>query len=104
MMRLPGYLTDLEHAWYGRPVAKAIVIRDWRDPDLTSAEQAMSQKIQGRHFSFPHGIQFCAVRQEMETWLLADGKAINAVAQRAVDASRLKPKDNWKKSAIRKRR
>jgi hypothetical protein len=81
MMRLPGYLTELEYAWYGRPVAKAIVIRDWRDTDLASAEQAMSQKIQGRNFSFPHGIQFCAVRQEMETWLLADGNAINSVAQ-----------------------
>ena len=80
MSRLPGYLKELEHAWYGKPVIKAIVIRDWQHRDLTKAEQEMAQRVRGRSFAFAHGVQFCPVRQEMETWLLADEGAINAVA------------------------
>lgn len=72
MTRLSGYLKELEHAWNGKPVAKAIVIRDWQGRDLTAAEQEMAQKVQGRAFTFAHGVRFCAVRQEMETWLLAE--------------------------------
>lgn len=81
MNKLPGYLRELEFAWYGKPVDKALVIRDWDGSNLKLAEQAMEQKVQGRSFSFARGIQFCAVRQEMETWLLADEEAINIVAE-----------------------
>jgi hypothetical protein len=81
MNKLVGYLKSLEIEWYGGPVSKALVIRDWDDQNLTSAEEAMRRKIEGRQFAFPHEIQFCAVRQEMETWLLADANAINVVAQ-----------------------
>jgi hypothetical protein len=80
LSRLPGYLVELEHAWYGRAVDKALIIRDWSEADLSAGEQSMAKKIEGRVFSFPRGIQFCLIRQEMETLLLADGDAINAVA------------------------
>lgn len=80
LTKFPGYLVYLEHAWNDKPVDKAFVIRDWSGPDLASAEREMAQKIEGRRFSFPHTVQFCAVRQEMETWLLADAEAINIVA------------------------
>jgi hypothetical protein len=78
--QFPAYLRDLEHVLQGRPVDKALVIRDWAGPDPISEEQRMSQVIQGRQFAFPQGIHFCCVRQEMETWLLADIGAINALA------------------------
>jgi hypothetical protein len=81
MNKLPGYLKSLEYVWNGGPVSKAIVIRDWREADLAKAEQLMAQRVEGRAFSFPHGIQFCAVRQELEAWLLADADAISTVAE-----------------------
>ena len=81
MSKLPGYLKSLEYEWNGGPVSKAIVIRDWHEADLAKAEQAMAEKVAGRSFSFPLGIQFCAVRQELEAWLLADADAISAVAE-----------------------
>jgi len=48
----------------------------------------MAQSVAGRQFSFPRGVQFCAVRQEMETWLLADAEAINSLAQERDGADR----------------
>lgn len=81
MRRFPGFLRELEHAWAGRPVDKALVIRDWCDADLAAGEQRMSQIVEGRQFAFPRGVKFCCVRQEMEAWLLADENAINCVAR-----------------------
>ncbi len=80
MKQFPSYLRDLEHAVRGQPVDKAIVIRDWRGPDLIALEQRMSQRVEDKQFSFLRGVQFCGVQQEMETWLLADVGAINSVA------------------------
>lgn len=81
MKRFPVLLRDLEHFRQGRPVDKAIVIRDWRGPDVNTCEQQLRQKVEGKHFAFSRGVQFCGVRQEMEAWLLADVDAINSVAR-----------------------
>jgi hypothetical protein len=81
MKRFPVLLRDLEHFRQGRPVDKALVIRDWRGPDVDSCEQRLMQKVEGKNFAFPRGVQFCGVRQEMEAWLLADVNAINSVAR-----------------------
>ena len=35
MARLPGYLRELEFAWLGKPVDKALVIRDCDDAEPT---------------------------------------------------------------------
>jgi hypothetical protein len=76
----PGLLRGLEHLVQGRPVDKALVVHDCggRDPD--SVEREMAGKVQGRQFAFPRGVHFCAVRQMMDAWLLADVEAINSVA------------------------
>ena len=77
----PALLRDLEHVRQGRPVDKVLVVRDWRGPDLNSGEEQLRERVAGKHFQFPRGIQFCCVRQEMEAWLLADENAINSVAR-----------------------
>ena len=81
MSRFPVFLREFEHVMQGKPVDKALVIRDCdgRDPGLI--ERKMAERVRGRQFSFPRGVQFCTVQQEMEAWLLADCRAINAVAR-----------------------
>ena len=80
MKHFPNFLRDLEYIKQGRPVDKALVIRDSGRRDPASVEQEMADRIEGSTFSFSNGIQFHAVRKEMETWLLADVEAINSVA------------------------
>lgn len=76
----PKLLRDLEHIRQGRPVNKALVIRDAGGKDTASVESLMAERIQGRPYSFPRGIQLVAVRRTMETLLLADEEAVNSVA------------------------
>jgi hypothetical protein len=80
MARFPGFLREFEFVRQGGPVDKAIVIRDWNTPDLLNCEDELRQKVRNRALAFPRGAQFCCIRQEMESWLLADELAINAVA------------------------
>jgi hypothetical protein len=81
MCKFPGYLSALEVGAHGRPVDKAIVIRDCGNRDSHSLEHEMAVKIQSRQYAFSHSVQFFAVRQAMETWLLADDSAISSVAR-----------------------
>lgn len=76
----PKLLKELEHVRRGRPVDKALVIRDADRGDPDTIEGLMMRRIQGQSFSFPRGVQLIAVRRDMETWLLADEEAVNAVA------------------------
>jgi hypothetical protein len=80
MKQFPALLRDLEHFLAGRPVDKALVIRDSKGPDAETPRRKMAEKVTGRMYNFPRGIHLCVVRREMETWLLADTDAINAVA------------------------
>lgn len=80
MKKFPGYLRWLERIVDGRPVDKALVIRDSGGKEPNNVLTAMQSRIAGQQFSFPLGIQLCTVRREMETWLLADEEAINALA------------------------
>ena len=76
------HLKTLEHAVEGRPVDKALVIRDsgGKDPRIIRAE--LTQKVQERPWGFSHGVHICIVRRELETWLLGDVAAVNAVAEK----------------------
>ena len=76
------HLRTLEHAVEGCPVEKALVIRDsgGKDPRIIWAE--LTQKVQERPWGFSHGVHVCIVRRELETWLLADVAAVNAVADK----------------------
>lgn len=80
MKNLPALLRDLERIRQGRPVDKALAIRDSDITDPRVIEQRMAKLMHRQAFSFPKGIQFVAVRRTMETWLLADEEAVNAVA------------------------
>jgi hypothetical protein len=63
-----------------RGVEKALVIRDCNGASPEDVEGRMTEKIANRNYSFPRGVGLCAVRREMETWLLSDGQAISQVA------------------------
>jgi hypothetical protein len=61
---------------------KAFVIRDagGKDPKIIEAE--LARKVQERPWGFSHGVHVCIIRREVETWLLADVAAVNAVAKK----------------------
>lgn len=77
----PGLLGDLEHWLAGHPVDKALVIRDTGGRTVEEVEGQLAARLAGREFRFPRGVQLCGVRQEIESWLLADEDAITAVAR-----------------------
>jgi hypothetical protein len=72
MKEFPALLRDLEFVCAGRPVDKALVIRDWAGPDPQVIEDQMRGVLRDREYTFPRGVHFGIVRQEIETWLLAD--------------------------------
>jgi len=80
MKHFPALLRELEHIREAPPVEKALVIRDAGGKDPASVERLMAERLRGRTYSFPRGIQLVAVRRTMETWLLADEAAVNSVA------------------------
>lgn len=82
MKKMTGLLRSLEYiSVTGGPVDKALVIRDADGKNSDALEQEMSARFRSQTFRFPSGIQVHAVRQEMETWLLADPAAIDWVAK-----------------------
>jgi hypothetical protein len=81
MKRSPGFLREFEHVIQGRPVDKALVIRDCNGGDPDSLERTLAHKIRNQHYAFPRGVHFHAVKREIETWLLAGIHAINSLAQ-----------------------
>ncbi len=79
-----GLLRGLEHVTsQGGPVEKALVICDADCKDPTEIEAQMKRSAEGRRFSFPAGVSFHVVKQEMETWLLADPGAMIAAIRMA---------------------
>lgn len=80
MSRFPGFLREFEHLVQGRPVDKALVLRDCDGRDPKRVEGEMAEKVGARQFAFPRGVHFCAVQQTMDAWLLADVRAINSLA------------------------
>ena len=80
MRKFPALLHTFEHEMPTGSVDKAMVIRDADCGDAAAIENKMRDSISGRRYSFPGGVGFHAVKQETETWLLADPNAINKVA------------------------
>ena len=77
------HLETLEYSVQGQAVEKALVIRDsgGKDPKIIEAE--LTRKVQERPWAFSHEVQVCIIRQEVETWLLADvAEGVNAVAEK----------------------
>lgn len=80
MKNFPAFLRNLENVLQGRPVDKALVIRDSDRKDPLAARAEMARRIEKKEYAFPHGVQLCVVRRAIETWLLADINAVNTVA------------------------
>lgn len=79
--RLPVSLKALQYNVTPQgPVDRALVIGDANGKDPEEVERAMQARIGNRPYDFPHGFALHAVRQETETWLLADERAISTVA------------------------
>src|SRR5690348_11476113 len=81
MKKFPGLLRYLEFVDQGNPVDKAIVIRDCGQRPVVDVENEMRAKIARMNYRFPQGVELCAVKQETETWLLADETAISVAAE-----------------------
>lgn len=80
--KIVGYLRSFEHvSATGGSVDKVLVVRDTNGKDPAVVEQEIWSRIGNRAPTFPRGVSAHAVRQEIETWLLADHNAINRVAQ-----------------------
>lgn len=78
---LLGYLDTLRSELQGRGVEKALVIQDAGGKNPRAVEAELMQRIGKREWPFPHGVHACAIRREVETWLLADVAAVNSVAR-----------------------
>jgi hypothetical protein len=78
--QFPVLLRRFEYLLDGNPVERAIVLKDADGRPVTEVEENLSRRVNPEHYRFPRGIQFCAIQQEMETWLLADEGAINAIS------------------------
>ena len=76
----PTFLRELESILEGRPVDKALVIRDSDGKDPQQQEADLRQILGNRMFAFPDGVHFFVVRQQMDALLLADEAAITSVA------------------------
>lgn len=104
MNRFPNLLKVFEYQLAEGPVEMAVVIQDADGRDPEEIEAQMASKIAGRKCPFGLGVQFFAVPQAMESWLLADVKALDTVSQRrggkhvtrSYDApeTRLRPKED----------
>lgn len=79
--RFPGFLQEFQWLNAGGPLEKAFVIADTDLQETEATERELAARVQGRTFHFPNGVQFCAVRREIEAWLLADEDAITSVAR-----------------------
>ncbi len=80
--KVRGWLRSFEHASpTGGPLDKALVIRDADGKDPATLENDLGERIGPEKFAFPLGVAVHAVREEMETWLLADNAALNRLSK-----------------------
>ncbi|MBZ5555513.1 MAG: DUF4276 family protein [Acidobacteriia bacterium] len=80
--KVRGWLHSFEHASRtGGPLDKALVIRDADGKDPKAIENDLGTRIGLGKFAFPLGVAVHAVREEMETWLLADNAALNRISK-----------------------
>jgi hypothetical protein len=81
MKNFPILLHALEHAVQGRPVDKALVIRDAGGRPFDEVDRDMFARITPREYQFRRDIELIAIPHETETWLLADSDAISVIAR-----------------------
>lgn len=82
MREFPALLRTFEYAHNGRPVDGALVIRDSDNKELARVFEKMREKLGGKVYPFPRGVELCVVKRKLDSWLLADENAINIVSGR----------------------
>lgn len=81
LKKLAGYLNHFQYVVGGGPVDKVLVIEDCDQRLLESVEADLARRVPEWASCFPRGVQVCGVRRAIESWLLVDASAINAVAR-----------------------
>ncbi len=81
MKEFPILLTRFEYAHNGGPVDGALVIRDCDNKAPAQVLESMRGKLDPQRYRFPRGIELCVIRRTLDSWLLADEDALNAVSQ-----------------------
>ena len=81
MKVFPALLKRFEYSHEGGPVDGALVIRDSDNKPIDEVLKQMAEKLENRNYKFPRGVELCCVHRKLDTWLLADESAINAVSQ-----------------------
>ena len=87
----PAYLREFEHVHHGKPVDKALVVCDADQKPPEEVRESLSRKIENLARWSAGNLHFCIVRQETETWLLADENAISSVASERGGHARVPP-------------
>ena len=75
----PSLLESFRYIKQGSSVDKAFIIRDADGKDPKAIEMNMKSKIAKQNYPFE--VKFIIIVQKLETWLLADEKAISNVTQ-----------------------
>jgi len=81
MRKFPVLLKTFEYEHNGGPVDGALVIRDCDRKSPATVLAQMRERLGQRAYSFPRGVELCAVNKKLDSWLLADEAAINAVSR-----------------------
>ena len=80
MKEFPDLLRRFEYAHDSGPVDGALVIRDCDNKSALDVLEQMKKRLGNRTFRFPRGVELCAISRKLDSWLLADENAINAVS------------------------
>lgn len=81
MKIFPDLLLSFKYVHNGGGVDGALVIRDCDNKLAQDVLSRMQEKLGNRIYNFPRGIEFCVVKKNLDSWLLADENAINHVSR-----------------------
>jgi len=81
MKQFPELLRRFEYVHNGEPVDRALVIADCDNKSIHDVLSELQSRLGNRTYKFTQGLRFVVVRRKLDTWLLADEKAINAARQ-----------------------
>jgi hypothetical protein len=81
MKMFPDLLLSFKYMHNGGSVDGALVIRDCDNKSAQDVLSRMQEKLGNRTYNFPRGIEFCVVNRNLDSWLLADERAINEVSR-----------------------
>jgi hypothetical protein len=81
MREFPALLRTFEYAHNGGPVDGAFVIRDCDRKNPATVLIQMRERLRQRAYRFPRSVELCVVNRMLDSWLLADERAINEVSR-----------------------